>query len=417
MENTASQSAITTENLPDSLARTALLQALSNLPQGCLTLVEGDKSYRFGESQQDLHATLVVHHPRFYRQVLLSGSIGAGEAFIQGDWTSPGLTKVVQIFARNLALLDRIEAKFSWLTGTINRIKHVLNRNSAAGSKRNILAHYDLGNAMYAQFLDKEMLYSSGLYPNEDTNLDEAQQIKLKTICDRLDLQPGQTLLEIGTGWGALAIYAAKHYGVSVTTTTISDAQYAYAKARVEREGLSHCVTLLTQDYRELSGEYDRVVSIEMIEAVGHEYLPGFFKKLAALLKPNGRLLLQAITIADQRYDSYRKSVDFIQRYIFPGGCLPSVNQMVRHIAERTDMVVWSINDMGLDYAKTLRHWQANFDAALAEIQDLGYGEDFIRMWKFYLSYCEGGFLERTTSTVHLVAVRPAYRLSSGQGQ
>lgn len=417
MENTVSPSALTTESLPDGLARKVLLQALNTLPQGCLTIVERDKSYRFGDNHQDLHATLVVHHPRFYRQVLLSGSIGAGEAFIQGDWTSPDLTKVVQIFARNLALLDRIEAKLSWLTGAINRFKHVLNRNSATGSKRNILAHYDLGNAMYAQFLDKEMLYSSGLYPNEETDLEEAQQIKLKTICDRLDLHPGQTLLEIGTGWGALAIYAAKHYGVSVTTTTISDAQYAYAKARVEREGLSQTVTLLTQDYRELSGEYDRVVSIEMIEAVGHEYLPVFFKKLASLLKPNGRMLLQAITIADQRYDSYRKSVDFIQRYIFPGGCLPSVSQMVTHLAERTDLVVWSINDMGLDYAKTLRDWQANFDAALDEIHALGYGEDFIRMWKFYLSYCEGGFLERTTSTVHLVAVRPGYRLPSGQGQ
>ncbi|MGL4838772.1 MAG: class I SAM-dependent methyltransferase, partial [Shewanella sp.] len=346
MENTVSPSALTTESLPDGLARKFLLQALNTLPQGCLTIVERDKSYRFGDNHQDLHATLVVHHPRFYRQVLLSGSIGAGEAFIQGDWTSPDLTKVVQIFARNLALLDRIEAKLSWLTGAINRFKHVLNRNSATGSKRNILAHYDLGNAMYAQFLDKEMLYSSGLYPNEETDLEEAQQIKLKTICDRLDLHPGQTLLEIGTGWGALAIYAAKHYGVSVTTTTISDAQYAYAKARVEREGLSQTVTLLTQDYRELSGEYDRVVSIEMIEAVGHEYLPVFFKKLASLLKPNGRMLLQAITIADQRYDSYRKSVDFIQRYIFPGGCLPSVSQMVTHLAERTDLVVWSINDM-----------------------------------------------------------------------
>lgn len=411
MENTASQTSVTTGKLPDSIARKVLLKALESLPHGCLTLVEGDKSYRFGESHTDLHATLVVKHPSFYRQIMLSGSIGAGEGYIQGHWTSPDLTKVVQLFARNLALLDKIEAKFSWLTGTVNRVKHVLNRNSQEGSKRNILAHYDLGNAMYEQFLDREMLYSSALYPHEEASLQEAQLFKLMTICERLDLQPGQTLLEIGTGWGALAIYAAKHYGVHVTTTTISDAQYAYTKARVEREGLSDKVTLLTEDYRNLTGEYDRVVSIEMIEAVGHEYLPGFFKKLELLLKPNGRMLLQAITIADQRYDSYRKSVDFIQRYIFPGGCLPSVSQMVDHIAKQTDMVVWSLNDMGLDYAKTLKHWHENFDHAIGEIQALGYGEDFIRMWKFYLSYCEGGFLERTTSTVHLVAVRPDYRV------
>ncbi|WP_249553391.1 cyclopropane-fatty-acyl-phospholipid synthase family protein [Shewanella sp. 8A] len=411
MENTASQSSVVTAKLPDSLARKLLLKALENLPNGCLTLVEGDKSYRFGEHHSELHATLVVKHPSFYRQVMFSGSIGAGEGYIQGHWTSPDLTKVVQLFARNLPLLDQIEAKFSWLTGSINRFKHLLNRNSQQGSKRNILAHYDLGNALYEQFLDREMLYSSALYPHSEASLADAQLHKLKTICERLDLKPGQTLLEIGTGWGALAIYAAKHYGVHVTTTTISDAQYAYAKARVEREGLSDSVTLLTEDYRNLSGQYDRLVSIEMIEAVGHEYLPGFFKKLETLLKPEGRMLLQAITISDQRYDSYRKSVDFIQRYIFPGGCLPSVHQMVGHLAKRTDMQVWSIDDMGLDYAKTLKDWHDNFDRSVAQIQALGYGEDFIRMWKFYLSYCEGGFLERTTSTVHLVAVRPGYRL------
>ncbi|MCH1929009.1 cyclopropane-fatty-acyl-phospholipid synthase family protein [Shewanella sp. A25] len=411
MENTASQTSLISAKLPDSLARKILLKALDNLPHGCLTLVEGDKSYRFGEQHSDLHATIVVKHPSFYRQVMFSGSIGAGEGYIQGHWASPDLTKVVQLFARNLPLLDRIEAKFNWLTGSINRVKHFLNRNSQQGSKRNILAHYDLGNALYEQFLDREMLYSSALYPDADASLEAAQLNKLKVICERLELQPGQRLLEIGTGWGALAIYAAKHYGVHVTTTTISDAQYSYAKARVEREGLSEQVTLLTEDYRNLTGQFDRLVSIEMIEAVGHEYLPGFFKKLESLLKPNGRMLIQAITISDQRYDSYRKGVDFIQRYIFPGGCLPSVQQMANHLAKRTDMQLWSIDDMGLDYAKTLRDWHSNFDRAASKVQALGYGEDFIRMWKFYLSYCEGGFLERTTSAVHLVAVRPGYRI------
>lgn len=414
MENTASQSAIVVDKLPDSIARKLLLKALEGMPQGCLTLIEGDKHLRFGEPSDELHASLIVKHPSFYRQIIVGGSIGAGEAFIQGHWTSPDLTKVVQLFARNVALLDNIEAKFSWLSGSVNRLKHLLNRNSQSGSKRNILAHYDLGNAMYEQFLDKEMLYSSALYPHASASLDEAQQYKLNMICERLDLKPGQTLLEIGTGWGALAIYAAKHYGVQVTTTTISDAQYTYAKARVEQEGLGDSVTLLTEDYRNLTGQYDRLVSIEMIEAVGHEYLPGFFNCLDKLLKPDGRLLLQAITIADQRYDSYRKSADFIQRYIFPGGCLPCVSQMSQHLAKQTDMVLWSLDDMGLDYARTLQHWHEKFDAALPQIQALGYGEDFIRMWKFYLSYCEGGFLERATSTVHFVAVKPAYRLVKG---
>lgn len=410
MENIATKKSLASAGLPDNLAKKLLLSVLPALADGHLSLIDGDNSYEFGNKDSDLHATLVVTHPRFYRQILLSGSIGAGEAFIQHHWNSPDLTKVVQIFARNLALLDKLEQKLSWLTTPFSRLGHLFNRNTQAGSKKNILAHYDLGNDMYQAFLDKEMLYSSALYPHADASLDEAQQHKLETICQRLDLKAGQTLLEVGTGWGALAIYAAKHYGVKVTTTTISDAQFEYAKSRVEQEGLADKVTLLKDDYRILTGEYDRVVSIEMIEAVGHEFLPGFFKKLESLLKPNGRLLIQAITIADQRYNSYRKSVDFIQRYIFPGGCLPSVTRMTNELTKHTDFVTWSVDDMGLDYAKTLKDWQNNFDAALPKIKALGYGDDFIRMWKFYLSYCEGGFLERTTSTVHLVAVRPQYR-------
>ncbi|WP_350979134.1 cyclopropane-fatty-acyl-phospholipid synthase family protein [Shewanella sp. AC34-MNA-CIBAN-0136] len=410
MENTAAESSMTQASLSDSLARKILLRALAHLAEGHLTIVDGNQTSEFGDPKSEVHATMQVQHANFYRQVVFGGSIGAGEAYIQGHWCSPDLTKVVQVFAQNLALLDNIERYFSWLSNGVNRIKHIFNRNSETGSKRNILAHYDLGNDMYKEFLDPEMMYSSALYPADDSSLNEAQLHKLHTICERLELTPGQTLLEVGTGWGALAIYAAKHYGVHVTTTTISDAQFDYAQARVKQEGLEDRITLLKQDYRLLTGEYDRVVSIEMIEAVGHEYLAGFFEKLQHLLKPSGRMLIQAITIADQRYDSYRKSVDFIQRYIFPGGCLPSVSEMTKHIAKKTDMVTWSIDDMGKDYARTLKHWHENFDAAYDKIKALNYGDDFIRMWKFYLSYCEGGFLERTTSTVHLVAVRPQYR-------
>lgn len=412
MDNAATGTSIAQATLSDSLAKKILLRALAHLAEGQLTIVDASQSHVFGHPESDIHATMQVLHPGFYRQVVFGGSIGAGEAYIQGHWSSPDLTKVVQIFARNLALLDNIERYFSWLSNGLNRIKHIFNRNSQAGSKRNILAHYDLGNDMYQQFLDPEMMYSSAIYPASDASLAEAQLHKLDTICQRLDLKPGQTLLEVGTGWGALAIYAAKHYGVLVTTTTISDAQYDYALSRVKSEGLLDKVTLLKQDYRELTGVYDRVVSIEMIEAVGHEYLPGFFEKLQHMLKPEGRLLIQAITIADQRYNSYRKSVDFIQRYIFPGGCLPSISEMSRHIANKTDMVIWSLDDIGLDYARTLKHWHDNFDMAKSTITKLGYGDDFIRMWKFYLSYCEGGFLERATSTVHLTAVRPGYRKS-----
>ncbi|WP_394129650.1 class I SAM-dependent methyltransferase [Shewanella maritima] len=410
MENTAIQAQLSQASFSDSLAKKVLVKALQHLEQGYLTIIDNQKISSFGHEASQLHGTIVVNHPSFYRQVMLSGSIGAGEAYIQGHWSSPDLTKVVQIFARNLGLLDSIERYFSWASRSINRIKHIFNRNSQAGSKRNILAHYDLGNDMYQQFLDPEMLYSSAIYPSQDASLSEAQLHKLHTICERLDLKPGQTLLEVGTGWGALAIYAASHYGVHVTTTTISDAQHEYAQDRIKQLGLEGQVKLLKQDYRLLTGQYDRVVSIEMIEAVGHEYLAGFFKKLNQLLKPDGRMLLQAITIADQRYDSYRSSVDFIQRYIFPGGCLPSISEMTKHVSKSTDMVVSEIDDIGQDYAKTLWHWQQNFEAAHEQVSALGYGEDFMRMWQFYLCYCEGGFLERTTSAVHLVANKPQYR-------
>ncbi|MBO2674110.1 class I SAM-dependent methyltransferase [Shewanella algae] len=416
MENTVAKNRQQLAASGKSLWARVMQQALNALEGGCLKLQLGSEQWTFGPLDADLVAIIRIHDERFFRQVILGGSIGAGEAYIQGHWSSPDVTAVVRLFARNLPLLDKIEQRFSWFSNTVSRVKHLLRRNSKAGSKRNILAHYDLGNPLYQAFLDPELLYSSAVYPHEQAQLDEAQQYKLQLICERLDLQPGMTLLEIGTGWGALAIYAAKHYGVKVTTTTISDAQYQYASERVAAEGLSERITLLRQDYRQLSGQYDRLVSIEMIEAVGHDYLPGFFAGLDALLKPSGKLLLQAITIKDQRYDSYRKGVDFIQRYIFPGGCLPSVTEMTRHLQRQTSMTLWSLDDIGLDYARTLNDWHANFDDARERVHELGYGEDFVRMWKFYLSYCEGGFLERTISTVQLTAVKDGYRpLSSKQ--
>lgn len=395
------------------LARKLLFKALAALQGGRLTVIENGVSQQFGESQAALHATMYIRDPRCYRQLLFGGSIGAAEAFIQHFWHSDDLTALVQLFAQNLRLLDRVEQRFSWLTRSLHLVKHRFSRNSLAGSKRNILAHYDLGNSLYQQFLDRDMLYSSAIYPHSDAGLEAAQQHKLQLICERLDLRPGQTLLEIGTGWGALAIYAAKHYGVQVTTTTISDAQYQYAQAQIEQEGLSNNITLLQQDYRLLQGQYDRIVSIEMIEAVGHAYLPGFFTKLNELLLPHGKLLLQAITIADQRYASYRRGVDFIQRYIFPGGCLPSVTVMAQQLTANTEMVMDSLYDFGGDYAHTLADWQQRFVAALPAVRELGYGEDFIRMWRFYLSYCEGAFLARAISVVHLTAAKADYRPQS----
>ncbi|MBT1444440.1 cyclopropane-fatty-acyl-phospholipid synthase family protein [Shewanella sp. JM162201] len=408
MDNTAVAGKATSSTL-ESLAQKVLLKALDGLSVGGLRLIYDGETRVFG-SHQGPQAVIQVKSARFFREVLLSGSIGAGESYIDGHWDSPDLTEVVRLFAANLPLLERLEKRFAFASAISNRIKHLLSRNSLEGSKRNILAHYDLGNALYECFLDKSMLYSSAIYPDVNASLEAAQLHKLDTICQRLDLQPGMTLLEIGTGWGALAIHAARHYGVTVTTTTISDAQHDYAKKRIEDAGLSGSITLLKKDYRLLEGKFDRLVSIEMIEAVGHEYLPGFFSKLQSLLKDDGLLLIQAITIADQRYESYRKGCDFIQKYIFPGGCLPSVSRMANLISERTDLVISSLDDIGEDYARTLRHWHENVDRELPQIRALGYDERFIRLWKFYLSYCEGGFWERATSAVHLVAARPGWR-------
>ncbi|SDJ66339.1 cyclopropane-fatty-acyl-phospholipid synthase [Ferrimonas sediminum] len=396
-------------NWLDTTAKRTLFALLPRLRGGCL-VIQDQQEHQFGDANSPLKGVIRIHHPRAYRQILLGGSIGAGEGFIQGHWSSPDLVAVVQVMARNLKVLEALESRLSWITKVSNLLTHRRNHNSKAGSKRNIVAHYDLGNDLYQTFLDKQMVYSSAIYPHDGASLEQAQTHKLELICQRLQLKPGETLLEIGTGWGALAIHAARHYQVQVTTTTISDAQYEYARQRVEQEGLSERITLLKQDYRELQGRYDKLVSIEMIEAVGHEYLSTFFSTCRARLHEHGRMLIQAITINDQRYDAYRRGVDFIQRYIFPGGCLPSIERLSRHIATDTDMVISALHDIGQDYGRTLKHWHQRFNQSLPQIRNLGYQEDFIRMWQFYLGYCEGAFYERSISTVHLVANRPLYR-------
>ena len=396
--------------LLDKIAKKLIISFLSDMKSGYLTFEDANGQFHLGNLQANLHAKIVVNDVSCYSKMLLGGSIGAGEAYMQGLWSSPDLTKVIQVLAREQAALDKLEKRFARYMAIPSWFYHRARKNTQSGSKKNILEHYDLGNDMYEQFLDKEMLYSSAIYPHNSADLEQAQLHKLETICQRLDLKMGESLLEIGTGWGALAIYAAQNYGVHVTTTTISDAQYDYAKTRIEQLGLSQQITLLKKDYRDLTGQYDKLVSIEMIEAVGHEYLASFFETCNKHLKPHGKMLIQAITIADQRYHSYRKGVDFIQRYIFPGGCLPSVGIMTNNVSKKTDMVVTGLHDIGQDYAKTLNHWHQRFDDALDNVKKLGYDDTFIRLWKFYFSYCEGAFLERRISTVHLVAAKPDYR-------
>ena len=386
--------------------RSVVHSVFEKITYGKLEVVEGSNHYFYPDNanNDEINGKIHIHDISIYQDFIKGGSIGVAEAFIAGKWSTPNLTNVIRIFAKAQQQTDLIEAKKSWANRIKNVLAHWQNKNTQSGSKRNILAHYDLGNELYTRFLDPEMMYSSAIYPTETSSLEEAQSHKLKMICERLALKSSDNLLEIGTGWGGLAIYAAKHYGCKVTTTTISDAQHQYAQARIKQLGLSNKITLLKEDYRNLTGSYEKVVSIEMIEAVGYEFLPSFFKQCNDRLKPGGKLLIQAITIADQRFEYYKNNVDFIQKYIFPGGFLPSVNILSQHITDHSSLTIESLDDIGLDYAKTLNDWRINFLNSWSELTLFGYDDKFKRLWLYYFAYCEGAFLERSTSTVHLVA-------------
>lgn len=389
----------------DKLFRTIAFKLLAHLQYGQLTIKEkGTLIETFGQPDKELCAEIDVKDASFYRRLVTGGSIGAAELYIDKHWETTDLTAVIRIFARNLPALDKLETRLAWLTFPFNKYQHWNNRNRKGQAKKNISAHYDLGNELYTRFLDDAMQYSSGLFNDATDSLEQAQCQKMKRLCDSLELTADDHLLEIGTGWGGLAIYAAKNYGCRVTTTTISEEQYQYARAQVESAGLSQKIELLKRDYRDLEGRYDKLVSVEMIEAVGKEYLPTFFRTCNNLLKDGGKMSLQAITIADQRAVSYARSVDFIQKHIFPGGFLPSLSQMTQLFTRYTDLVVRDVHDFGLSYAYTLRQWQQRFNAKSSELEKLGYDERFSRLWNYYFSYCEGGFLEQRVSVVQVTA-------------
>ena len=407
------ESTLTKINRPrlwERTCRKAFLTLMTRFPEGHMVIREnGEEVARGGNPASDLKAEVNILHMEAYPALLLGGSVAAGETYMKGLWSSPDLTAVIRMFARNLTTLDEWENRFKWLTMPVSRIQHWLRSNTQQQAKKNIEAHYDLGNRLYSRFLDQSMMYSSAIYPDPHSSLGEAQENKLRTICDKLRLNTNDHLLEIGTGWGGLAVFAAKHYGCRVTTTTISEEQFSYANEWVQREQLDDRVTVLKKDYRLLTGQYTKLVSIEMIEAVGFKYLGEFFSRCQRLLKPDGCMLLQSITIDDRRFDGYARSVDFIQKYIFPGGFLPSQYQLNAHLKKHSDFMIRDLHDIGLDYARTLDDWyQAFISAKEALLQD-GYDEQFMRMWTYYLKYCEGGFLERTISTVQLLLTRPKH--------
>ena len=389
---------------------------LNKISIGSLSLQDGKSRYTFGDQKNNkLHAEIFVHDPKFYRFVVFGGSIGSSEAFMSGYWSSPNLTNVIRLFAVNAHLTDELESKFNFLIRPFFKVVHYLNKNSQRNSKRNISAHYDLSNNFFKLFLDETMMYSSAIFKTRNQTLKAASLNKLDIICQKLNLKPTDHVVEIGSGWGGFAIFAAENYGCKVTTTTISQQQFSYTRNLINKKKLGKKITLLFEDYRNLEGKYDKLVSIEMIEAVGHHYYHEYFKKINTLLKPDGIALIQAITIRDQRYSQALQNVDFIQKYIFPGSCIPSVEIIQKNLTRETDMIISDLENINHHYAKTLNLWKKAFNKNQNKIMKLGFDERFIRMWNFYFSYCEGGFAERAINDFHILMSKPLNRTSQNE--
>lgn len=395
----------------DLMAKRIVLEKLEGISSGYVRLIDDNQIYDFGSETADKpKAVITIRSPSFYSSVAFGGSVGAGEAYFLGDWDCDNLTSLMRVLLLNRSVVDNMDSGTNLFQALINQFMHWLNRNTSTGSRKNIAAHYDIGNDFFELMLDGSMMYSSAIYANKSSTLEQAALNKLDRIAQKLQLKPSDHLLEIGSGWGGMAIHAAKTYGCRVTTATISRAQYEYAQQRIREENLEHKITLLLKDYRQLEGQFDKLVSIEMIEAVGLNNLGFYFNKCSSLLRPDGLMCLQAITIVDQRYHQAKKEVDFIQKYIFPGGSLPSITVMSQAITAETDMRIFALEDIGSHYARTLSDWRERFFHHEAQIRKLGYNDTFIRLWEFYLCYCEAGFRERSISTVQLLLTKPDCR-------
>jgi cyclopropane-fatty-acyl-phospholipid synthase len=400
----------------ESLLRRLVLARLGRLRSGRLEVVDGRQRWTFGATSEEfpVAATLEVLDPGFYRALGLRGSIGAAEAYSAGLWKVDDLTALIRIFVRNTEHLQGRERWLARLRHPLSRLTHVLRLNSRSGSRRNISAHYDLSNEFFATFLDPTMMYSCAVFATEDMSLEHAQVEKVDRLCRKLDLQPGERVLEIGTGWGYFAMHAAGKYGCRVVTTTISERQFDLAKERIAAAGLEDQVEVLMLDYRDLPsaglGLFDKLASIEMIEAVGHRYLPLYFETIGSMLEPSGLAAIQAITISDQKYDRYRRSVDFIQRHIFPGALLPSMARISECVRRRTDLRLADLEDITAYYPPTLAHWRESLLGEVAALESLGMDEPFRRLWDYYFSYCEAGFTERVIGDVQILLAKPLNR-------
>lgn len=382
-------------------ARQRCINLLQRLDDSCITLIDPLGQVECGDTNAQLRCTLSMHSMKSYRHIAFGGTNGSAQAYIDEHWSVDDLTTLIRIFARNRDTLATLDSGLAKLLQYSYRALNCFTRNTRAGSKRNIASHYDLGNDFFKLFLDRRMMYSSALYEAGDT-LEQASDRKLQRICDALELTDNDHLIEIGTGWGGFACYAASTTGCKVTSVTISQEQFAEAQARVKEQGLENLVTIKLQDYRDIEGQFDKLVSIEMIEAIGHQYLDTYFNKLNCLLKPSGKALIQAIVIDDQHYQKALREVDFIKKYIFPGGFMPCYSVITQHAAQ-SKLMLEGMHDMGLSYAQTLRDWRQRFYQQIETINAQGYDQAFQRMWEFYFCYCEAAFDERATSVGQLL--------------
>ncbi len=387
-----------------NLAKKLFLKTLEHTSGGYLELICPQETYRFGEPDRPLRAILAVHNENFFRRAVIGGDTALGEAYVDGDWSTPDLVSLVRLGVRNLDRLETDNRLLSMFSRTADLLSHRRNRNTVAGSKKNIAYHYDLGNDFYRLFLDQSLAYSCAYYESADDSLEAAQRRKFDVICRKLQLSSQDHLLEIGTGWGGFAAYAAQNYGCRVTTTTISRQQHDYALELFSSLGTSgRKIDLLFEDYRNLRGQYDKIVSIEMFEAVGYDHYDDYFGSCDRLLKSDGSMLLQTITIQEAKFAQYRRQSDWIRKHIFPGAELASVTEILKSLARSTRMQAFHLEDIGMHYALTLREWRRRFLANLAEVQRLDFDERFLRMWEYYLAYCEAAFSERYISDVQVL--------------
>jgi cyclopropane-fatty-acyl-phospholipid synthase len=390
-----------------------VLKVLGKMERGnlYLTLTDGEQ-ITIGNGENNIAASIVVNSDEFYKRIILFGDIGFGEAYVDGLWDTDNITNVIKWVLLNIENAPGISgSKIQTLSLNVlkvyNRLSHFKRANTIEGSRKNISEHYDLNNDFFASFLDPTMTYSAAYFYRDGLSLQEAQLAKYERLCRQLHLRATDHVLEIGSGWGGNAIYMAKTYGCRVTSLTISEEQHKLAVERVEAEGLGDRVNILLQDYRLMEGVFDKIVSVEMLEAVGHKFMDVYFTKCHQLLKKNGILALQVITSPDSRFESLKKGVDWIQKHIFPGSLLPSVGAINRSINRTGDLTMVDLKDIGLDYAKTLKLWYDSFNANLSKVKTLGFDDTFIRKWNYYLCYCEAAFAMRNINVMHLVYSRP----------